>query len=97
MPSVFCYRGGMTREEAIIRKQELERKRNALVDQLCDVDAQSASMSAGGGSKSYTNRSVAELKAKIAFVEKEITRISARLGECASPDKPRIVGIGFAS
>ena len=62
-------KGIMTRTEAQERKRELEKRRDALVDQIAAVDAQSASMSSGGGSKSYTNRSVADLKAKIAFLD----------------------------
>lgn len=86
----------MTREEAIARRAELERRRDALVDQIAAADAASASLSAGGGSKSYSSRSVAELKAKVAFVEREIARLDYRLGvRAASPDAPRTVQYAF--
>lgn len=85
----------MTRTEAQERKRELERRREALVDQIAAVDAQSASMSSGGGSKSYTNRSVVDLKAKIAFLDKEIARLAYRLGQRVSPDAPRRINITF--
>ena len=85
----------MTREDAQIRKEELERRRNALVDQLTELDAQSASISAGGGSKSYTNRSVADIKAKIAFIDKEIARLDYMLGNAANPNAPTTVEVRF--
>ena len=85
----------MTREDAQIRKEELERRRNALVDQLTELDAQSASISAGGGSKSYTNRSVADIKAKIAFIDKEIARLDYMLGNAANPNAPTMVEVRF--
>ena len=85
----------MTRTEAQERKRELEKRRDALVDQLAAVDAQSASMSSGGGSKSYTNRSVADLKAKIAFLDKEIARLAYRLGTGSNPDASRRINITF--
>lgn len=70
----------MTTQELKDRKAKLERDRDALVDAIAEVDTQSASISAGGGSKSFTNRSVDDLKCKIAFIDKEIARIDARLG-----------------
>jgi uncharacterized small protein (DUF1192 family) len=85
----------MTREDAQIRKEELERRRNALVDQLTELDAQSASISAGGGSRSYTNRSVADIKAKIAFIDKEIARLDYMLGNAANPNAPTTVEVRF--
>lgn len=85
----------MTRTEAQERKRELEKRRDALVDQLAAVDAQSASMSSGGGSKSYTNRSVSDLKAKIAFLDKEIARLAYRLGTGANPDASRRINFTF--
>ena len=69
----------MTRQDAIDRKSILEKRREALVDQLTSIDATSASFSAGGGSKSYTNRSVADIKAKIRFIEEEIAALDAAL------------------
>lgn len=70
----------MSKEYLKQRKAKLERDREALVDAIAAIDTQSASISAGGGSKSYTNRSVDDLKRKIAFIDKEIARIDARLG-----------------
>lgn len=61
--------------------EELKAQRLALKRQLFAVDTQSASMSAAGGAKSYTNRSVADLKAKIAAIESEIASVCADLGE----------------
>ncbi len=69
----------MTAEEITKRISELEDRRAKLVDQLTDVDTHSATLSAGGGSKSYTNRSIADIKAKIKFVDREISRLNARL------------------
>lgn len=78
----------MTRQDAIDRKAELEQRRRALVDQLTSIDASSATLSATGGSKSYTNRSVADIKAKIAFIDQEIAGLSAALGSGAQPGQP---------
>ncbi len=75
----------MTREEATKRKQVLEKRREALVDQLTGVDAQSATLSSAGGSKSYTNRSVADIKAKIAACDREIRRLTAMLTGTSMP------------
>lgn len=75
----------MTTDEIETRIEELREKRQALVDQLLEPDAQSASLSAGGGSKSYTNRSVADIKAKIKFVEREIQQLQALLGVRPKP------------
>ena len=85
----------MTRADAITRKQTLEERRTALVDQLAAVDAQSASVSSGGGSKSYTNRSVADFKAKIAFLDREIARLEHRLSQRPSPGAARHIDITF--
>lgn len=77
----------MTKQELETRKAKLERDRNALVDAIAELDTQSASISAGGGSKSFTNRSVDDLKKKIAFIDKEIARIDARLGLRRAPGR----------
>lgn len=79
----------MTRAEAEQRYKELEIKRDALIDQLAEVDTQSATMSAGGGSKSYTNRSVADIKAKIKYIEAEMGRIGYALGVLPNPSLPK--------
>lgn len=85
----------MTRAEATTRKQTLEERRNALVDQLAAVDAQSATISSDGGSRSYTNRSVSDLRAKIAFLDKEIAKLEYRLGQRPSPSAARRIDITF--
>jgi len=69
----------MTREEAQQRIKTLEARRQALVDQLTETDAASASVSSGSGSKSYSNRSVAEIERKIRYCSREIARLSAML------------------
>ena len=81
----------MTIEEKTKRRDELETKRNALVDQLASDDTTSASLSSGGGSKSYTNRSVADLKAKIAFLDSEIAKLDAEISERPGPNRARIL------
>ncbi len=65
--------------------QELQARRRRLVLQLAEVDAQSATSSFGGASDSYTNRSVADLKQKIAFIDGEIANASAALGAGDAP------------
>ena len=74
----------MTGQELEDYINELQARRRALVLQLTDVDAQSATSSFGGGSDSYTNRAVADIKAKIAFVDGELqTAHAARVGAAA--------------
>lgn len=79
----------MTRSEAQERYRALEAKRNALVDQLAEIDTQSATVSMGGGSKSFSNRSVADIKAKIKFVEAELKRLGFALGALPDPTLPK--------
>lgn len=67
--------------------QELLDQRLALKRQLFAVDAQSHTISAGAGSKSFTNRTVADLKEKIAAIENEIVGLCAELHEPV-PFKP---------
>lgn len=76
----------MTRAEGQQRREYLQNRIQELENQLLAVDASSATLSSGGGSKSYTNRSVADLKAKIAYARRELARIEARLGVGRSPD-----------
>lgn len=76
----------MTRAEGEQRRECLQNRIQELENQLLAVDASSATLSSGGGSKSYTNRSVADLKAKIAYARRELARIEARLGVGQSPD-----------
>lgn len=85
----------MTREEIESRISQLEERRDALVDQLTDIDAQSATVSSGGGSKSYTNRSVADIKSKIKFCDREIARLNARLGSGRSPSSIQTIRVRF--
>lgn len=59
--------------------KELMEQRRALKRQLFAVDSQSASISSGGGSKSYTSRSVKDIKEKIAAVENEIVAVCGEL------------------
>ncbi len=75
----------MTRAEAIDRKAKLEAKLHELEDQLMETDASSESMSSGGGSKSYSNRSVAEIERKIRYVKREIARLGALLAGRPAP------------
>lgn len=85
----------MTREEAQNRKRDLEKRREALVDQISGIDAQSASISSDGGSRSYTNRSVADIRSKIAFLDKEIARLEYLLGQRANPSAIRRIDFTF--
>lgn len=85
----------MTREQAKTRRDALQVKRDALVDQIAEADAQSATVSAGGGSKSYTNRSVADLEKKIKFLDREIAKLDARLGLRANPSAVRTIGVRY--
>ena len=89
--------GAMTRQQAIDMKRELEANRQELVRHLSAVDAQSASLSVGGGSKSYTNRSVADIKAKIKFIDGEIARLDAMLGTAPDRSQPQNVYIEFGA
>ncbi len=65
------------------------------MDQLSAVDAASASISAGGGAQSYSNRSVSEIRAKITFVEREIARLDLRLGVGGGLSRPKGISIVF--
>ena len=85
----------MTREDVQSRIAELERRRNVLDDQITEIDTQSASVSSGGGSKSYTNRSVADIKAKIAFIDREIARLNFSIGLGPNPSTPTTVEVRF--
>lgn len=77
----------MTAQEKKAWLDELLQHRMALKRQLFAVDSQSASLSSGGGSKSFTNRSIADLKEKIAAIENEIAGLCDELGE-KIPFKP---------
>lgn len=85
----------MTRKEAIARRAELERRRDALVDQLSETDAASASVSSGSGARSYSNRSVSDVRAKIAFLNAEISALDYRLGAGPDPFAPVAVNYTF--
>lgn len=71
----------MTAQEKKTWLDELLQQRIALKRQLFAVDSHSVSLSAGGGSKSLTNRSIADLKEKIAAIENEIAALCGELGE----------------
>ena len=75
---------GMTSDQQNIHDdawlKELLDQRRALKRQLFSVDAQSSSIAAGGGSKSFTARSVRDIKEKIAAVENEIVAVCGELG-----------------
>ena len=86
----------MTREECKARRDELRAKRDALVDQIAETDAQSASLSAGGGSKSYTNRTVDDLKKKVKFLDREIAKLDARLGLRSDPSRVKSIFVRYA-
>ena len=77
----------MTAQEKKAWLNELLQQRMELKRQLFAVDSQSASLSSGGGSKSFTNRSIADLKEKIAAIENEIAGLCDELGE-EIPFKP---------
>lgn len=81
----------MMTDELNERLDELKAKRKALVDQLLEADVSSATISAGSGSKSYTNRAVSELQAKIRICDREIARVEAALGLRPSPGS--VIGI----
>jgi hypothetical protein len=81
----MLYNDGMTRAELQDYLVTLQDDRRNLVRQLLSCDAQSATLSSGSGSKSYTNRTVADLKAKIRFADAEIARVSAALGVAPAP------------
>lgn len=85
----------MTRDEAKLRLDELQARRNALVDQLTDTDVSSASLSSSGGSKSYTNRSPDDLKKKIKFIDREIANLEARLGLRSNPFAIKTIEVRF--
>lgn len=85
----------MTREDCKARRDELVAKRVALVDQIAETDAQSATLSGGGGSKSYTNRSVDDLKKKVAFLDREIARLDARLGYRSDPRRVKSIFVRY--
>ena len=85
----------MDREKLQERKTYLEGKIAELEDQLLSADANSASVSAGGGSKSYTNRSVADLKAKLSYAKRALAKVNFQLGEGANPSAIKTVYVGF--
>lgn len=85
----------MTREALEQRKQTLEARLEALVDQLTEADASTATVSSGAGSKSYSNRSVAEIERKIRACRREIARIDAKLGLRSSPGGIRTIYARF--
>ena len=85
----------MTRAEAQERKAILEARRTALVDQLTSIDAQSATISTGDGSDSYTNRSVDDIKKKIRACDREIARLDAMLTGRPGPGAIKTIYVEF--
>lgn len=77
----------MTREECRRELERLEARRRELVELITAPDVQSATHSAGGGSDSFTNRSVDDLEKKLRRVNREIAKLEARLGLRSSPGK----------
>ena len=75
----------MTRAECESELKKLEARRRELVELITAPDVQSATHSAGGGSDSYTNRSVDDLEKKLRRVNREIAKLEARLGRRSDP------------
>ena len=69
----------MTREQAQSRKAYFEARLEKLEAQLLETDASSASISSGGGAKSYSNRAVAEIERKIRYCKREIAKLGDML------------------
>lgn len=87
----------MTRAEATERRAYLKAKIAELEDQLLTADANSASVSAGGGSRSYTNRSVEEIKHKLAYARGQLAAVEHALGlRGDNPNAPRRVEVRFS-
>lgn len=85
------YNDGMTRAEALVRRAELEKMIRQLEDQLLAVDTQSASVSSGAGSQSYTNRTTAEIKAKISYAKIQLARLEGQLGLRTPPGAIKVI------
>lgn len=81
----------MTRQECEERLKKRESDREAIIDALASLDVQSATHSAGGGSDSYTNRSVDDLEKKLRRINLEIAKLEARLGLRAHPNKIKTI------
>lgn len=81
----------MTREECKDKLRQLEARRDEIVEQITSVDVQSATHSAGGGSDSYTNRSIDDLEKKLRRVNLEIAKLEARLGLRAHPGRVKTI------
>jgi len=83
----------MTRKEAESALADVKASLVALNRQRAEADAQSATISAGGGSKSYTNRNVADLDAKIAAVKLDYDTLLWRLGRSSNNPGPVVTRI----
>lgn len=81
----------MTRKDAENRLAALRLKREELVDLIAEADAQSGTASAGGGTRSFTNRQTADVERKLKVVEREIARYEAALGLRADPGKVKTI------
>jgi len=75
--------------------REIETRREALVDQLMETDASSATVSSGSGSKSFTNRSVSDIKEKIRFCDRELARLGAQIGVGQAPNTIKTIYARF--
>lgn len=75
------------KEKYTARYTELEAKRDALMDKIADASGgvSSASISGGAGSKSYSNKSISELREALKAVNMELARLYALLNGLPAP------------
>ena len=85
----------MTREDCITRRDQLIAKRDALVDQIAEIDTQSASLSAGGGSKSYTRLDLGVLRKLRTDYAERVTQINRRLAGGPSTGIRRVMTVRY--
>lgn len=81
----------MTRKECEEKLKQREAQRDELIDAIASLDVQSATHSAGGGSDSYTNRTIDDMEKKLRRVQLEIAKLEARLGLRAHPNKIKTI------
>lgn len=79
-------------EERLARLRE---RRDAVVDQIGASAVASASISGGGGGRSYTDKTAAERKAELAILDKEIARVEYALGLRDKPGSIRRIYARF--
>lgn len=96
---MVCY-AAMSMTDDTSWLDELLAMRRKLQRRIFAADASSATVSSGGGSKSYSQRSVAEMKEKLAALEAEIAAECAKLGKelpfAPSGGMPAFISRGFA-